>query len=105
MLQSVLIVGTGAFAQGLASLAIRSGATASYDIALGSRRGSGVLPGLEETPVRTLDDALPQADLVRPQSTHTAAAGQVCGQLATWQQPLQHWKVAAAVLAVCMHAR
>lgn len=63
----MLIVGTGAFAQGLASLAIRSGATASYDIALGSRRGSGVLPGLEETPVRTLGEALPQADLVRSQ--------------------------------------
>ena len=66
--QQVLIVGTGAFAQGLASLAIRSGATASYDVALGSRKmlpgRSGVLPGLEETPVRSLEEALPQADMV-----------------------------------------
>uniref|UniRef100_A0A383WAI8 Pyrroline-5-carboxylate reductase catalytic N-terminal domain-containing protein n=1 Tax=Tetradesmus obliquus TaxID=3088 RepID=A0A383WAI8_TETOB len=66
--RKVLIVGMGAFAQGLASLASRSGATASYDVAMGSRRmlpgRSGLLPGLEDTPVRCLEEALPEADMV-----------------------------------------
>ncbi len=75
-MQQVLIVGTGAFAQGLASLASRSGATASYDITLGSRKmlpgQSGVLPGLEDTPVRSLEEELPQADMVRHAGSSSA---------------------------------
>lgn len=82
--QNVVIVGVGAFAQGLASLAIRSGATASYDICLGSRKvskgNSGVLPGLEDTPVRSLDDAVEEADTV----SQAARAGG-WDRLAGWQ--------------------
>lgn len=65
----VVIVGTGAFGQGLASLAIRSGATSSYSISLGTRKmgagQAGTLPGLEDTPVAALSDTLPTADMVR----------------------------------------
>ncbi|KAF6252053.1 hypothetical protein COO60DRAFT_1644375 [Scenedesmus sp. NREL 46B-D3] len=66
--RQVLIVGSGAFGQGLASLAHRSGATAAYDVSMGSRKlqqGSvRALPGLENTPVRSLDEALAQADMI-----------------------------------------
>jgi predicted dinucleotide-binding enzyme len=68
VLLQVLIVGSGAFGQGLASLAHRTGATAAYAISIGSRKlqpgNCSVLPGLEDTPVRSLDEALPQADVV-----------------------------------------
>lgn len=33
---------------------------------------SGVLPGLEDTPVRSLEEALPQADMVSTRTEHTA---------------------------------
>jgi hypothetical protein len=61
-------VGVGAFAQGLASLALRSGAVASYDVCLASRKltagSTSILPGLEDVPVCSLDDALPASDMV-----------------------------------------
>lgn len=64
----MVIVGSGAFAQGLASLAQRSGAVAAYGIVLGSRKmknnDNAHLPGLETVPVRSLGTALPKSDMV-----------------------------------------
>jgi len=78
-LLQVVIVGPGAFGQGLASLASRSGATASYAISLGTRKmgagQSGTLPGLEATPVAALSDTLPYTDMVRQEQPVLAVVG------------------------------
>jgi pyrroline-5-carboxylate reductase len=84
--QKVAIIGTGAFAQGLASLMIRSGATSGYSVVLSSRKvRSGhteVFPGLEETPVCQLEETLSQADL----------------QMVSWQQQ-QLWQQSSVLFA------